>query len=51
MGRLHAILTALLAYFRALDPSDAAQGGIELHVDGTGDAWIVFPQGLPNLAA
>lgn len=40
LGRVHAILSALLAHFRALEPSVSAQDRFQLCVDPNGDAWI-----------
>lgn len=40
LGRAHAILSALLVYFRALGPSVSAQDRFELRVDANGDAWL-----------
>ena len=51
MGRVYAILTALLAYFRALGPSISAQDIFELRVDANGDAWIASPTNSSNLVA
>ena len=51
MGRVHAILSALLVYFRNLRPSVSAQDRFVLRVDANGDAWITSPLDSPNLAA
>ena len=51
MGRVHAILSALLAYFRNLGQSVSAQDRFVLRVDANGDAWITSSLDSPNLAA
>ena len=51
MGRVQAILSALLVYFRDLGPSVSAQDRFVLRVDANGDAWITSPSDSPNLAA
>ena len=51
MGRVHAILSALLAHFRALEPSVSPQDIFELRVDANGDAWIASPTDSSNLVA
>ena len=51
MGRVHAILSAILVYFRDLGPSVSAQDRFVLRVDANGDAWISPSPDSPNLAA
>ncbi|KAF9651206.1 hypothetical protein BDM02DRAFT_901105 [Thelephora ganbajun] len=43
IGRVHAILSTLLGYFRSLGSSVSAQEKFELHVDANGDAWVTSP--------
>ena len=40
LGRAHAILSALLEYFRSLGRSVSARDTFELHVDADGSAWV-----------
>ncbi|KAF9780000.1 hypothetical protein BJ322DRAFT_1084144 [Thelephora terrestris] len=51
MGRVHAIISALLVHFRGLGPSVSAQDRFVLRVDANGDAWITSDPDSPNLAA
>lgn len=51
LGRVHAILSALLVHFRALGPSVSAQDRFELYVDANGDAWITPITDPSNLVA
>ncbi|KAF9779986.1 hypothetical protein BJ322DRAFT_1164997 [Thelephora terrestris] len=46
MGRVHAILSALSAYFRALGPSVSATDRFVLRVGANGDAYIAAPKTL-----
>lgn len=51
LGRAHAILSALLEYFRSLGWSAvSAQDTFELHVDANGDAWIISSTDCSNFA-
>lgn len=47
-GRVHAILSALFMYFRALGPPVSAQDRFELCVDSNGDARIASITDLSN---
>ena len=40
LGRAHAVLSALLGYFRSLGQSVSDRDEFELHVDTNGDAWL-----------
>lgn len=51
LGRVHAILSALLVHFRAPGQSVSAQDRFELYVEANGDAWITSATGPSNLAA
>jgi hypothetical protein len=52
MGRVHAILSALSAYFYDLGPSVSAQDRFVLSVGANGNVWITSPAAdSPNLAA
>jgi hypothetical protein len=42
MGRVHAILSALLVYFRAPGRFVSAQDRFELRVDADGDVWMTL---------
>jgi len=50
LGRAHAILSALMEYFRSLGRLVSAQDRFELHVDEDGSAWITSLTNSSNLA-
>lgn len=50
LGRVHAILSALLEYFRSLGQSVSAQDRFELRIDTDGDAWVTSLTNSSNLA-